>query len=118
MSSDVVDALSQLGYAGTDGDRIIRRFQNDWNHAVSGLAQAPGRYDNVNFAFVPHGLCIVDGRVGDQTLNALEVALLNQRQSRDLSWQKICEMVKHGRSGYGRKHLYNAAQGGWLGQFE
>lgn len=109
---DVAKALLFIGYKHTDGNAMIRRFQRHWNGVISHIAHVPDRYKTVNFVVMPQGNVIVDGLIGPQTLNALEIAILNQREVPALSWHNVVELTKNDKSmGYGRRHKYNAAQG-------
>lgn len=109
---DVARALLFLGYSHPDGDAMIRQFQRHWNGVVSRIALVPTRYKHINFAIMPSGNLRVDGLIGPNTLNALEVAMINQRTDPKLAWYDVVQMINQDKSlGYGRKHKYNAAQG-------
>lgn len=108
---DVAHALQYLGYQSPDGNAMIRRFQRHWNLVISRIAYSPERYRNVPFIYLPQGNLTVDGEIGPHTLNAIEVAMINQRESPDLQWPSVIEMVSTAGTGYGKKKLYNAAQG-------
>ena len=109
--ASVAHALQYLGYRGQDGNAMLRKFQRNWNLVTSRIASVPNRYSNINFVHIPQGLLQVDGKIGPNTLNALEIAVVNQRTSSQLAWTKMIEMVITAGSGYGKKRLYNAAQG-------
>jgi hypothetical protein len=109
---DIVAALSALGYGGTtDAHAILRQFQGDWNLVVQRIAYVPDRYREIVFAHLPEGLVIVDGKLGPQSLNALEIAIINQNASPSLSWGNVMSMVRTSGDGYGRKKIYNAVEG-------
>jgi len=108
---DVGHALQYLGYQSPDGNAMIRRFQRHWNLVISRLAIVPDRYRNIQFAHIPQGNLRVDGKIGPHTLNALEIAMVNQRTSPQLGWPNVIEMVITAGNGYGKQRLYNAAQG-------
>lgn len=106
-NNDVVNALHLLGYQGQI-DVMLQQFQANWNRVASNVMTNVERFGDISFKHVPAGLVIVDGKPGPQSLNALEIALENQRWSEDLAWPRMLEMVRG--SGYGRKKVYNAAQ--------
>lgn len=108
---DVARSLRYLGYTfGNDGDALIRLFQQNWNRVVNRIDYIPGRFRDVPFTYVPSGYLSVDGIIGPHTLNALEIALINQRMNAALSWENVFNMAS-GSNGYGRRNVYNAAQG-------
>ncbi len=109
--SDVARALQYLGYLSPDGNAMIRRFQRHWNLVISRIALVPDRYRSISFPHVPEGNLQVDGDIGPNTLNALEIAMVNQRMSPKLAWPCVIEMVTTAGNGYGKQHLYNAAEG-------
>lgn len=108
---DVAQSLQYLGYKSPDGNAMIRSFQRHWNLVISRLALSPDRYRDIQFPRQPQGNLQVDGEIGPNTLNAIEVAMINQRLSSDLAWPNVVEMVLTAGSGYGRTRIYNAAQG-------
>jgi hypothetical protein len=71
----------------------------------------PDRYRSISFPHIPTGNLQVDGDIGPNTLNALEISMVNQRTSPKLAWPCVIEMVTIAGTGYGKQHLYNAAQG-------
>lgn len=107
----VADILMYLGYRGEDGNALIRQFQRHWNLVISRIALVPDRYGEIPFAHVPQGNLRVDGEIGPNTLNALEVAMINQRLNEQLAWPEVIKMVITAGTGYGKERLYNAAQG-------
>jgi len=107
-NTDVINALNLLGYWNGDPSAMFREFQANWNYVASNIMANNERFGSIVFKYVPVGTVIVDGRPGPQSLNALEIALENQRWSEDLSWPRVIEMMRG--SGYGRKKIYNAAQ--------
>ena len=109
--SNVAHALQYLGYQSPDGNAMIRRFQRHWNLVISRIATVPDRYRNIQFAHVPQGNLRVDGEIGPHTLNALEIAMVNQRMNPQLAWPNVIELVITAGNGYGKERLYNAAQG-------
>lgn len=108
---DIAQSLQYLGYKSPDGDAMIRSFQRHWNLVVSRLAIYPDRYRDIQFPRYPQGNLQVDGDIGPNTLNAIEVAMINQRLLRDLSWVNVVEMALTASNGYGGTRIYNAAQG-------
>ena len=108
---DVGKALQYLGYQSPDGNAMIRQFQRHWNLVISRIAMVPDRYREIQFIHIPQGNLRVDGQIGPHTLNALEIAIVNQRTTPRLGWPNIIEMVITAGTGYGKEHLYNAAQG-------
>jgi hypothetical protein len=108
---DVARSLQYLGYRNPDGNAMVRKFQRHWNLVVNRIGYVPDRYRSISWPHLPQGLVKVDGKIGPQTLNALEIALVNQRMAPMLSWARVLEMVQTAGDGYGRKHIYNAAQG-------
>ena len=107
-NTDVINALKLLGYNITDPRSAYRKFQANWNFVAVNIMANKERFEYITFKYVPIGMVIADGRPGPQSLNALEIALENQRWSEDLSWPRVVEMVRG--SGYGKKKFYNAAQ--------
>lgn len=109
---DVAAALNYIGYQSPDGNAMLRRFQRDWNFVSNRIAMSPMLYADITFAYLPQGIVKQDGEIGPQSLNALEVAVVNQRMA-DLPWHElVMAMRREGpRSGYGRQKMYNAAQG-------
>lgn len=108
---DIAAALHYLGYQSPDGDAMIRRFQRHWNGVISKIALAPRRYSGLTWAYIPEGNLRTDGEIGPHTLNALEIAVMNQRTSGDLAWPAVVEFTSLPDNGYGRQRKYNAAQG-------
>jgi len=109
---DVARALNLLGYDSPDGDAMLRQFQRHWNSVVNKLSMNPTRYKHIPFAKLPTGNLRVDGIIGPDSLNAIETAIINQRTDSQLSWYNIVMMMKHDQgSGYGRRKVYNAAEG-------
>lgn len=109
--NDVGMALQYLGYRSPDGNAMLRKFQQHWNLVISRIAYVPDRYRNIPFPHVPQGNLRVDGDIGPHSLNALEIAIVNQRLNEQLAWPNVIEMVIMAGNGYGRERLYNAAQG-------
>lgn len=109
--SDVAEALQYLGYFGTDGEAMLRRFQKHWNLVSSRISYVPDRYREIFSLHIPRGILSADGRIGPDTLNAIEIAAVNQRTSPQLAWSNVIDMVTTSGNGYGKKNLYNAAQG-------
>lgn len=108
--NDVGHALKYLGYDSPDGNAMLRSFQRHWNRVSSQLALDPGKYTNLMFVFLPKGNLKQDGEIGPHSLNALEVAIANQRAT-NMSWSDLVCVTSSHESGYGRERLYNAAQG-------
>lgn len=106
---DVVEALQLLGY---QNGNMLHRFQQNWNRVSMTISRSPDRYASVPFAVKPSGLIRIDGEPGTDTVNALEIAIINQRSHPELAWPNIIRMVMSG-DGYGRRKRYNAAQGSW-----
>ena len=111
--NDVAKALEYLGYRSPDGNAMIRRFQRHWNLVSSRLAYAPALYASVQFAHEPIGNLQVDGDIGPNVLNGIEIAIVNQRMNPQLAWPNVIEMVTTAGdgSGYGKQKLYNAVTG-------
>lgn len=109
--ADAGEALGQIGYSGTDPISMVKSFQRNWNRVTSKLAMMPDCFRTVRFPFLPQGTLTVDGTIGPNTLNALEVALSNQSLSPDLFWPEIVAMSYAVGSGYGKRRIYNAAEG-------
>lgn len=109
--ADVAHALQYLGYRSPDGSAMIRRFQRHWNLVISRIAMVPDRYREIQFVHIPQGNLRVDGKIGPNTLNAIEIAMINQRTAPQLGWPNVIELVITAGSGYGKERLYNAAQG-------
>jgi len=103
-------ALNYIGYSSPDGNAMLRQFQRHWNGVISAIAYAPNKYANVRFQYIPEGNLRTDGDPGPHSLNALEVAVINQRMS-DLTWPEIVGLTSSSDNGYGRHRQYNAAQG-------
>lgn len=101
--------MEYLGYMGRDGDKLLTRFQRHWNRVISRVGTSEAIRNSIPFVIVPEGNLRVDGEIGPNTLNALEVAFVNQKTSANLAWPAVIQMV--GISEYGRKNLYNAAEG-------
>jgi len=109
---NVAQALAFLGYGGGDGARMLRRFQRHWNRVSLKISGSPGDYQDIPFPLFPQGILKVDGDIGPHTLNALEIAIVNQRESADwLAWEAVIALVKIVGNGRGKQKLYNAAQG-------
>lgn len=106
----VAQALEYIGYGSTDGNAMLRDFQRHWNGVISALSLSPVLFSSINFAALPEGNLKVDGDIGPNTLNAIEAAVINQRLS-NLLWTDIVQLSRTSDNGYGRRHVYNAAQG-------
>lgn len=104
----IANILTALGYKSTDGNAMLRAFQRDWNIAVAGLAYSS---NGLIFIIQPNGNLQVDGKIGPHTLNALEAAIINQRSGSSNWWDVVALSIPGKNIGYGRKKLYNAAQG-------
>jgi len=107
---DVLMALRYIGYTGDDGNGMVRLFQRHWNRVSMKVSNQPERYRDIPFTYMPAGLAMIDGEIGPQTLNALEIAMLNQRMNEALSWVSLVEIASATGSGYGRRRVYNAAE--------
>jgi len=107
---DVARALLYLGYESPDGNAMLKGFQRHWNGVISAISYSPMRFANVQFAIIPQGNLRTDGDIGPHTLNALEVAMMNQR-SAGLPWTEVVSATSTSDNGYGRERRYNAAQG-------
>lgn len=108
--NDVGDALNYIGYSSPDGNAMLREFQRHWNGVIAPLAGEPNLFGNITFAYLPEGNLRVDGEIGPHTLNALEVAVINQRMA-NLPWPELVGITSTSSNGYGRDRKYNAAQG-------
>lgn len=103
--ANVADALRFLGYQGSDGHVLIRRFQADWNQVSQRVAIHP-RFKGIQWKRVPTGNLVADGEVGAKTLNALEVAILNQDV---VPWRNVVAATKDPNAlRLGREHIYSA----------
>lgn len=102
---NVAEALRFLGYQGTDGYALIRQFQSDWNRVSQRVAVHP-RFKGIKWKRVPTGNLVADGEVGPKTLNALEVAILNQDV---VPWRSIAAAAMDPNAlRLGREHIYSA----------
>ena len=110
--SDVGRGLLYLGYSSPDGNAMLRAFQSDWNLVSTAIAMSPDRYGGIEFAILPQGNLQQDGDIGPNTLNALEVAMGNQRLA-GVRWHDLVEMMRGDahRTKYGRQKRYNAIHG-------
>ncbi len=108
--NNVAQSLNYIGYSSPDGNAMIREFQRHWNGVISPIAADPHLFSAITFAILPEGNLRVDGEIGPHTLNALEVAVINQRTA-DLPWPEIVRITSSSDNGYGRHREYNAAQG-------
>lgn len=103
-------ALQYIGYSSPDGNAMLRSFQRNWNSVISALAISPTTFSDLVFTILPQGNVRVDGDIGPHVLNALEVAVINQRLS-NLRWPDIVQLTTTSDNGYGRQRRYNAAEG-------
>jgi hypothetical protein len=109
----VVNILSELGYAWEgeqkfDFSRAVRQFQADYN-ALSNSIPAKRRLQDVTWVRVPRGHLVADGSVGPVTLNALEIALVNQRGG--VSWEQAILLMGEAMRGHPPKvPVYDARQ--------
>ena len=110
----VVDVLAELGYAAGRGEqkfdfgRAVAQFQSDYN-ALSNSIPAKRELQNVNWVRVPKGHVVADGMVGPVTMNAMEVALVNQRGG--IPWEQAILLMVEAARGYPPKtHVYDARQ--------
>ena len=102
---NVADALRFLGYQGNDGYELVRRFQSDWNRVVQRVAVHPN-FKNLGWKRVPTGNLVADGEVGAKTLNALEVAIVNQDV---VPWRNVVVAAMDPNAlRLGREHIYSA----------
>lgn len=102
---NVADALRFLGYQGTDGHVLIRQFQSDWNRVSQRIAIHP-RFNGIKWKRVPTGNLVADGEVGPKTLNALEIAIINQDV---VPWRNIVAAASDPNIlRLGREHIYSA----------
>lgn len=109
---DVGRALNYLGYDSPDGNAMLRSFQRDWNFVSGQLSNSPALYAGLTFSYLPQGILQQDGDIGPNSLNALEVAIVNQRMA-NIPWHELVTAMRNqaGNNGHGRQRLYNAAQG-------
>jgi len=109
----VVDVLAELGYAWEGSGqfefgRAVRQFQSDYNDMSNSIVSKP-RLREVNWVRVPRGHLVADGMVGPVTMNAMEVALVNQRGG--LSWEQLMLLSAEAKRGYPAKdHVYDARE--------
>lgn len=104
---NVAHALRFLGYQGSDGHAMIRQFQSDWNRVSQRVAINP-RFKAIKFKRVPRGNLVSDGDPGPKTLNALEVAILNQDI---ISWGGLVMAASDPDAvRLGRERIYNAKE--------
>jgi len=109
--SDVLHALDQIGYHGSRGPVMLNNFQQDWNSVTSRISMTPDCFRSVRFPFLPSGSLKVDGVIGPNTLNAIEVALSNQNLTKDLFWPEVVSMASFKNKIYGKDRVYNAIEG-------
>lgn len=110
---DVARAMAELGYYWKVDDKFLfskaaKRFQSDYNFVVNQLPS----YENlqrIKWIRAPRGNVVADGLVGPVTMNALEIALVNQRGG--ISWEQVVLISKEINRTGAREHLYNAIKG-------
>jgi hypothetical protein len=88
--SDHMMALDELGYRGTEEEMVLN-FQADWNWVSQSMATI-GEMKDLDWARLVIGNLISDGRVGPHTLNAIEIALVNQKKG--LAWPQLVSMTR------------------------
>jgi len=98
-------ALMYIGYRGTNGRGLLKDFQAEWNQLVQRIA-LDSPFQAIQWARVPVGNLVVDGNIGPRTLNALEIAVMNQQAG--ISWLGLLEVGKDPRQTQGRRHIYSA----------
>lgn len=108
---DVDSVLQELGYPGREDafefSGTLRQFQAHYNQVSQAVAL---NADDTPWVRVPKGNLVADGFAGPITLNALEIALVNQRGG--VSWEHA--VLSAVRDDWDvpdeREHLYNARE--------
>lgn len=98
-------ALVYLGYQGVNGRGLLRSFQSEWNRVVQHVAADPS-FKGIDWARVPVGNLVADGNIGPRSLNALEIAVMNQDNG--VSWRGLVHTTKNPTRTEGRCHIYSA----------
>jgi hypothetical protein len=88
---DHLVALEGLGYSGSEEDMVLE-FQTNWNR-VSQVGANNDVMKQLDWVRLICGNLHSDGEIGANTLNALEVAMVNQRNG--LIWLDLVDMAKH-----------------------
>ena len=101
----VARALVYLEYKGSNGRGLLRSFQSEWNYVVQRVAGDPS-FKGIDWARVPVGNLVADGNIGPRTLNALEIAAMNQDNG--VSWKGLVHSAKNPIRTKGSCHIYSA----------
>lgn len=103
-AGDAIVAMQELGYHRENPEAMIATFQGDWNWVSQGTAVIPPLRE-LDWDCPVIGNLVVDGELGPFTLNALECALINQRNG--IPWPALVEIGKDPARGfrtyYGRR---------------
>ena len=112
-SEDVANVLAELGYKWKGGDRFsfssaVRQFQSDYN-TLSNEIPTYSDLQIVNWIRVPKGALVADGTVGPWTMNALEIALVNQRGG--VPWEQVLLIATLPNKGGEKTRIHDAIKG-------
>lgn len=88
---DHIMALEELGYEGSE-EEMLFGFQSDWNRISQAIANNEGMKE-LDWTRLIYGNLTADGRIGPNTLNGLEIALVNQKNG--LVWAHLVQMAHH-----------------------
>lgn len=97
--------LQYLGYRGTNGRALLRDFQHDWNYVVQRINSDPS-FKAIAWGRVPTGHLTADSNIGPRTLNAMEIATINQ--DHDIPWKGLLHAARNPMQTQGRHHIYSA----------